>query len=143
MATTQELIDGLNTDLAGEFQAIITYRLFASMATGVHRHEVREFFESEIPDELEHAKYLADKVVALGGEPTTEPLPVEVTDNLREMFEMALKAETETIQRYEERVRQADALGMTGLKVGLEDLIADETNHKEEMEKILRRWESA
>lgn len=141
MATTQELIDGLNTDLAAEFQAVITYRLFASMATGVHRHEVREFFESEIPDELEHAKYLADKVVALGGEPAREPLPVEVTDDLREMFKMALKAETETIERYEERVRQAEALGMTGLKVGLEDLIADETNHKEEMEKILRRWD--
>lgn len=141
MATTQELIDGLNTDLAAEFQAIITYRLFASMATGLHRHEVREFFESEIPDELEHAKYLADKVVALGGEPAREPLPVEVTADLREMFEMALRAETETIQRYEERVRQAEALGMTGLKVGLEDLIADETNHKEEMEKVLRRWD--
>lgn len=140
MATKQELIDGLNTDLAAEFQAVITYRLFASMATGLHRHEVREFFESEISDELEHAKYLADKVVALGGEPATEPLPVEVTSDLREMFEMALKAETETIQRYEERVRQADALGMTGLKVGLEDLIADETDHKEEMEKILHRW---
>ena len=141
MATKQELIDGLNTDLAGEFQAVITYRLFASMATGLHRHEVREFFESEIPDELEHAKYLADTVVALGGEPTREPLPVEVTDDLREMFEMALKAETETIKRYEERVQQAEALGMTGLKVGLEDLIQDETNHKEEMEKVLRRWE--
>lgn len=141
MATKQELIDGLNTDLAAEFQAVITYRLFASMATGLHRHEVREFFEGEISDELEHAKYLADKVVALGGEPATEPLPVEVTSDLREMFEMALKAETETIQRYEERVRQADALGMTGLKVGLEDLIADETDHKEEMEKILHRWD--
>lgn len=140
MATKEDLIRGLNEDLAGEYQAIISYRLFASMATGIHRHEAREFFEKEIPDELGHARFLADKVVALGGEPATEPRPVKVTRDLREMFELALEAETETVQRYEERVRQAEELGMTGLKVELEDLIVDETNHKEEIEKILRNW---
>ncbi len=141
MATTmEELLEGLNLDLAAEFQAVITYRVFASLATGPYRSEVRDFFESEIPDELSHAQFLADKIVALGGTPTTEPLPVELTRDNREMFEIALKAETEAIARYEERVAQAEELNLTGLKVRLEDLIVDETGHKEEIERRLHNW---
>lgn len=141
MATTKkELIDALNHDLAAEYQAVITYRVFASLATGPYRHEIREFFESEIPDEMEHARFLADKIVALGGIPTTEPLPVNLTEDNREMLEIAHKAESETIVRYEERVQQADELGLTALKVRLEDLIVDETEHKEEIERRLANW---
>lgn len=141
MATEkQDLIDGLNTDLAAEFQAIITYQLFASLASGPYRQEFREFFEAEVPDELAHAAYLADKIVALGGEPVTEPLPVEISHDNREMFELALQAEIDTIARYEERIAQAEELGETGLKVRLEDLVSDETTHKEDMERILTNW---
>ncbi len=138
--TMDELIEGLNVDLAAEFQAVITYRLFASLASGPYRQEVRAFFEAEIPDELGHAQFLADKIVALGGTPTTQAAPVRITRSNREMFELALQAESETIVRYEERVRQADALGLTALKVRLEDLIVDETGHKEEIERRLHNW---
>ena len=141
MATTmKELLEDLNLDLAAEYQAVITYRTFASLATGPYRNEVREFFESEIPDELGHAQFLADKIVALGGDPTTEPLPVTISRDNREMFEIAHRAESETIERYEERVAQAEALGLTALKVRLEDLIVDETGHKEEIERRLKNW---
>ena len=139
-ATLDELLEGLNTDLAAEYQAIITYRLFASLCSGPYRQEVRQFFESEIPDELSHARFLADKIVALGGDPTGEPLPVETTTDNREMFEISLQAESDTIKRYEERIRQAEDLGLTGLKIQLEDLVVDETNHKEEIERILTNW---
>lgn len=140
MATMEELLAGLNEDLAWEFNAVITYRLFASMCSGPHRQELRQFFESEIPDELAHARFLADKIVALGGTPTSEPAPVEITTDNRGMFEIALEAERETVKRYETRVDQADSLGQTGLKVRLEDLIVDETEHAEEIERILTNW---
>lgn len=141
MATTMdELLEGLNRDLAAEFQAVITYRLFASLCTGPYRQELRGFFESEIPDELDHAEFLADKIVALGGTPTTEPLPVTITNDNRKMLEIAHQAESDTIKRYEARVQQADDLGLTALKVRLEDLIVDETAHKEEMERRLENW---
>lgn len=141
MATSMdELLEGLNRDLAAEYQAVITYRSFASLATGPWRQELRQFFEDEIPDELSHAEFLADKIVALGGTPTTDALPVTLTRSNREMLEIAHKAESETIDRYEERVKQADALGLTALKVRLEDLIVDETGHKEEIERRLQNW---
>jgi bacterioferritin len=138
--TMEDLLEGLNRDLAAEYQAVITYRTFASLATGPYRAEIRAFFESEIPDELGHAAFLADKIVALGGTPVTEALPVTLTRDNREMLEIAHRAESETIERYEERVAQADALGLTALKVRLEDLIVDETEHKEEIERRLKNW---
>lgn len=138
--TREDLIRGLNEDLAAEFQAVITYRLFASLAHGPYRDQIRDFFEKEIPDELEHARFLADKIVALGGTPATEPKPVNLTMENRGMFEVARQAESDTIERYQRRVEQAEALGETGLKVKLEDFIVDETSHKEEIERFLEDW---
>ena len=43
------LLEGLNEDLRGEFQAIIMYRLCASMVQGPYRQELRNFFAAEIP----------------------------------------------------------------------------------------------
>ena len=40
----QALLDGLNQDLQGEFQAIIMYRLYASLVQGPYRQELRAFF---------------------------------------------------------------------------------------------------
>ena len=140
MTTKEELLAGLNEDLANEFNAVITYRLFASMCSGPYRNELRSFFEAEIPDELGHAQFLADKIVSLGGTPTSEPAPVELTTDNRRMFEIALKAERETVARYEKRIAQAEELGQTGLKIRLEDLVVDETQHAEEIERILHNW---
>jgi len=138
--TRADLLAGLNEDLAWEFNAVITYRLFASMCSGPHRQELRQFFESEIPDELMHAQLLTDKIVALGGTPTAVPAPVEITTRNRRMLELALRAERATVERYRVRAEQADALGEIALKVRLEDLIAEETHHAEEIERILTNW---
>jgi bacterioferritin len=134
------LIDGLNRDLAGEYQAILMYTHYSAKLTGPYRRELRALFQAEIADEQGHAQFLADKVAALGGEPTTAPRPVERTDQPREMLEHALTAEKQAIVDYGERVRQAEDLGDIGLKVGLENQIADETRHKEEIERILIGW---
>ena len=138
----KELIAGLNLDLSWEFNAIISYRLFASMCSGPYRQELRQFFEGEIPDELGHAMFLADKIVALGGTPVTEPAPVKIATDNRKMLEIALRAERDTVRRYKERAEQAESLGEIALKVRLEDLIVDETHHAEEIDRILTNWKT-
>ena len=134
------LIDGLNTDLAAEYQAVITYLLYSKMVNGPLRLELAKFFESEIQDELGHAALLAHKIVALGGEPVTEPAPVQLSRDNREMLEIALQAEIDTIARYTKRIEQAESAGELGLKVDLEDLVSDETRHREDIEQILSGW---
>ena len=104
----KQLIDGLNKDLEGEFQAIIMYRLYASMVQGPYRQELRTFFANEIPEELAHAQLLADKISALGGIPSATPAPVKVVSDAKAMLEAALQAELETIERYVKRRKQAE-----------------------------------
>jgi bacterioferritin len=136
----QTLINGLNHDLAGEYQAILMYTHYAAKITGPYRKELRAFFQTEITDEQGHAQFLADKIAALGGEPTTDPRPVPHTNEPREMLEHALEAEKQAIADYDERIHQADAYGDVGLRVDLENQVADETKHKEELELILSGW---
>ena len=134
------LIEGLNEDLRGEYQAIIMYRVFASMVQGPWRQDLRAFFTNEIPEEMAHAQILADKIAAMGGTPATEPAPVTVVKDAKEMLATALAAEEATIERYVRRREEATAAGEHGLAVNFDDIIADETNHRDELQQILARW---
>src|SRR5580765_3046892 len=80
----EALIDGLNHDLAGEYQAILMYTHYSAKLTGPYRRALRVLFQAEIGDEQSHAQFLADKIAALGGEPTTEPRPVAHASQPRE-----------------------------------------------------------
>lgn len=136
----ERLIEALNEDLAGELAAIAQYTTYAAKATGPYRPQLAEFFVAEIGDEQGHAHFLANKIVALGGEPTTEASPVAAASTNREMVERVLEAERKAIADYTERAKQADAFGDKGLAVRLEDMVADESSHAEETERILRDW---
>ncbi|ENH96026.1 hypothetical protein J416_12894 [Gracilibacillus halophilus YIM-C55.5] len=133
----QELLDGLNEDLAHEYAATIMYTYHASVVSGLYRSLLKPFFEDEINDEIGHAQYLSEKIKTLGGTPTTTPAKVEQLTDVKAMLEATLKAETETIERYEKRKQQASELGYTELVVELEDMIADETKHQEETQRLL------
>lgn len=137
-STPRQLVDGLNTDLAHEYQAILMYNSYAAMVYGMHRPTLKQFFETELPEELTHAQLLADKITALGGTPTTEPAPLDLVTEPKAMLKQVLEAETETIDRYVERRRQAEDANAYGLVTDLDDIIRDETEHKEETEKLLR-----
>jgi bacterioferritin len=143
MATSDaqaQLLEGLNEDLRGEFQAVIMYRLYASMVQGPYRQELRNFFAAEIPEELAHAQLLADKIAALGGMPASTPATVTVVADAKAMIETALNAEVETIDRYVKRREQAEAAREFGLAAELDTVIADETRHRDELRQMLARW---
>jgi bacterioferritin len=135
-----QLVEELNHDLAGEYQAIVMYVQYSAKLTGPHRDSLRALFQKEIADELRHAQFLADKIAVLGGNPTTGPRPVHQAEDPRSMLEAVLQAERETIASYKMRVQQAETFGDIGLRVDLENIIADETRHKEEIERILAGW---
>lgn len=136
----ERLIDALNEDLAYEYQALIMYIQYSSVVTGPHRAWLSEFFSGEVSGELGHCQYLAQKVVALGGVPVTEPRAVAEATEPIEMLRNALAAEKGAINRYVEHAEFAGQLGEHALRLQLEDFIQDETSHKEEIEKILRTW---
>jgi bacterioferritin len=136
----QVLIDKLNEDLSNELSAIIQYIVYAAKVTGPYRPQLVEFFLQEVPDEQGHAQFLANKIVALGGTPTTTPQPVAEAHDNKALLEAILQAEHKAIEGYKERAKQAEEFGDKGLAVQLEDMVRDETDHAEETERILRDW---
>ncbi len=136
----ETLVKLLNEDLAAELAAIVTYITYAARVDGPHRPQLASFFSSEVNGEQLHAAYLANKIVTLGGEPTTTPCNVPLPDGNRAMLESVLKMEREAASRYVTRAKQAEEYGDIGLKITLEDFIRDESTHVEETEAILRHW---
>ena len=138
--TKDELIAKLNEDLADELGAIIQYIVYAARATGPYRPQLSQFFLAEVADEQLHAQFLANKIVSLGGQPTTTPRAVPLPDGDRAMLEEVLAAERHATAAYVQRAKDAEEYGDKGLVVQLEDFIRDESNHVEETERILRDW---
>ena len=134
------LIDNLNKDLAAEFSAIIQYITYAAKASGPYRPELSSFFLEEVTDEQGHAQFLANKIVALGGEPTTMAAPVNPASSNREMLEAVLAAEKDAVKGYIQRAKEAEELGDVGLVVQLEDMVRDEAEHSEETARMLKDW---
>ncbi len=138
--TTQELTVELNKALSTEYQAVVMYTTYAAAVQGPYRLELRAFFRSEIPDELGHALFLADKVVALGGYPSVEPAEVPRASDAKEMLRNVRDAEQEAITTYKRLVASAEEMGEKGLAIHLESMLEDETGHFEEVDKILAGW---
>ena len=138
MTTKQDLITGLNEDLAAEWGTIIRYTHQAAKSFGPMGAELRAMFLREVQDELGHATFLTDVIVDLGGEPTTMPKESPKAEGIRAMLELDLKMEQQDVENYKERARQAEALGEAELRVRLEEMAADEASHARELRRLLK-----
>jgi bacterioferritin len=136
----QTLVENLNKDLANELSAITQYITYAAKATGPYRPQLAQFFLTEVVDEQGHALFLANKIVALGGEPNTVASPVPPANTNQEMLQAVLAAEIQAGKDYTQRAEEAEAYGDKGLVVTLEDMVRDEMGHSEESERMLRDW---
>ena len=98
-------------------------------------------FQAEIADGRGQAQFLADKIAALGGEPTTAPWPVPHANQPREILEQARATEERAVADYDGCIRQAEGFGDFGLKADLASQVANETPHKEELKRISAGWD--
>lgn len=138
MSRKKELIDGLNDDLNMELESVLRHLYHAASATGLLGHELREALKGEAGKELGHAAYLADKITALGGEVRIDVKMPKKVKTAKEMLQAGIAAERAIIENYGTRVRQAEEAGERGLVIRLEEMIAEETDHAEELERLAR-----
>lgn len=137
-SSKQKLIQHLDEDLSRELKAIMVYLWCHSMAFGIRGHELREILGPEIPAEIKHVQFIADKIVAYGGIPSFSVPQIERPATIREMLEYALTVEKEAVQAYTERADEASDLGETALQVKLEELITEETEHLELLQRLVK-----
>lgn len=129
MSSSEEIIKGLNGDLAREYKTIIQYVVFSSTLKGAEYGNIAEQLREHASEELNHAILVAEQIDYLGGTPTVEPLKVETSNDSRKMLEIDLKAEQETIKNYGERIKQSQDAGEFGIASVLYDIIRNEQDH--------------
>jgi bacterioferritin len=133
----ESIINGLNKDLAREYKAIIQYVVFSSTLKGAEYGNIAEQLEKHASDELEHALKVAKQIDYLGGTPTMKSEEAKPSENPKEMLEIDLRAEQETIRNYRERIRQAEEAGEYALSEVLRGIIAQEQDHEIDLKDAL------
>lgn len=133
----QKLIDGLNEDLAREYQAIIQYIVYSQVIKGPEYQAIAAELEIHAGEELAHAITIAKQIDYLKGDPTIKPKPARFSNNAKEMLKFDLDSENETINAYRERIQQAEALGEYALSEELRGIIRQEQEHKLDLESAL------
>jgi bacterioferritin len=128
--TRQEMIELLNEDLAGEYQAIIAYTVYSQVLKGAAYTDIARELEAHAGEELAHALKIAKQIDYLGGMPCGTPKPVKLTQDPVEMLRADLQNERETVGRYRQRIRQAEAMGEFALSETLRAIIVQEQEHE-------------
>ena len=130
-----ELIESLNNALSLEISGVIQYSQHSYLVTGIEREIYRGFFRSQAKEAQEHSETLGDKIVALGGIPTVEPAMIRQSVDLKEMLKQDLELERAAIAGYMAAWSSCDEEDLP-TKFWLEERIAEEQLHIEELEKL-------
>ena len=102
--TREELINGLNEDLNLELETLLRGVYHAAAGRGMLGHELRELLKKELPSELDHAMFIADKIVALGGTVRIRPaVPAELAA-ARDLLQENIAGERKIISNYAKRI---------------------------------------
>jgi bacterioferritin len=128
--TRERMIELLNEDLAGEYQAIIAYTVYSQVMKGAAYTDIARELEVHAAEELTHAIKIAKQIDYLGGMPGVTPKPVKTSDDAVTMLRADLQNERETVGRYRERIRQAEAMGEFALSETLRGIIVQEQEHE-------------
>jgi bacterioferritin len=135
--TREQMIELLNEDLAGEYQAIIAYTVYSQTMKGAAYTDVARELEAHAGEELAHAIKIARQIDYLGGMPGVIPNPVKTSTNPVAMLRADLENERTTVGRYRERIRQAEAMGEFALSETLRGIIVQEQEHEIELSAAL------
>jgi bacterioferritin len=136
-SSKDEIIRGLNEDLAREYKAIIQYVVFSSTLKGAEYGDIAEQLKVHASEELAHALEVARQIDYLSGDPTVIVKDAEYSQDSKRMLEIDLKQEQETIKNYRERIRQAERSGEFALSEALRDIIVQEQDHEIDLKDAL------
>jgi bacterioferritin len=143
-ANREVIVNLLNEALATELVCVLRYRRHYEMANGINSEAVSQEFLKHANEEQEHADRLADRITQLNGAPDYNPSTLAQRShteyvecsNLLDMIKENLVAERIAIETYGEIIRYIGDTDPTTRRI-LEDILAKEEEHAEEMSNLL------
>ena len=134
----KDILAQLDKILEAELSGVVRYLHYSFMIFGPNRIPITGWFREHATEGMKHATMIGEKITALGGHASVKVKPVPETNkhNVLDMLAESLEYERETLKMY------YDLLGTVEGDVPLEEmvrgLIADETGHVEEVEKMIK-----
>jgi bacterioferritin len=145
-ADRETVLKLLNEALATEIVCVLRYKRHYYMASGIHSQAVVQEFQEHAAEEQDHADRIAARIVQLDGEPNLSPDGllsrshseyVEGSSTL-DMIREDLVAERVAIESYSEIIRFLADNDPTTRRL-MEDILAKEEEHAEDMKTLLER----
>ena len=145
-ADVERVVAVLNEVLATETVCVLRYKNHYYMAKGIHASGVEDEFLEHANDEQDHADRVAKRICELNGTPNLNPEGLATrshaqygtAETLTEMIKEDLIAERVAIVTYSEIVRWLGNNDPTTRRL-IEDLLAKEEEHADDMAKLLAR----
>ena len=127
---------------------MLRYKRHYFMARGVHAESVKQEFSQHAAEEQQHADWVAERIIQLGGEPDFNPEGLVQRshseyaegEDLQSMIREDLVAERIAIESYSEIVRWLANDDPTTRRI-VEDILKMEEEHAEDMANLLDRME--
>ncbi len=131
----EKIIEVLNKVRVEELTAIMQYLQHHYRAKGINSPAVSEIFKKLSIVEMKHAYALAERITALGGVPTTKIDKINVPEKLEEMIRENYEVEKVAIEDFKGYIKEVSE-DITTRRM-LEDILADEEEHLDELGKLL------
>lgn len=143
-ADRETVIKVLNEALATEIVCVLRYKRHYFMADGLSANIAKAEFLEHAEEEQQHADWLAERIVQLGGAPNFSPegllsrshAEYVEGETLREMIKEDLIAERIAIDSYREIITYLGADDPTSRRL-MEEILAQEEEHADDMAGLL------
>ena len=127
----------LNQDLETEYQSIVQYIQHVATVTGAEYMNVIDELRQHLTQELSHATTLAEQVSFLNAVPTTRVPVIAAQTETKAALRADLDLESTQLDRYRERVKQAEELGLIDVAEALRPLLTQTQEHVRDLQP---RW---
>ena len=126
---SKQLMEMLNQAIARELQVSVQYLWQHVQCVGVKGFAVKGELKKIGIVEMKHAEEIAERLVYLGGAPTTSPEPIRIGNTLKEMIQIDKKDEEGAIALYRKIIEAARKEGDEVTEKMFRDILADEEDH--------------
>lgn len=133
----ERIVEVLNRARSDELAAIMQYMKHHYEGEGMESPEILEMFKQTAKDEMKHAEALGERIVYLGGKPTTKLSEIKQGGDLKRMIQDDLDNENKAIGDYREFIKLCAAEGDPVTRLLLENILSDEEGHADNWETVL------
>jgi len=145
----KEIIDALAKSYAMELETIQNYLAASVNLDGVRSDVIKKSLAADIPEELNHATLLANRIKTIGGvvpgsmniksEQTFLQPPKDSTDIIA-IIKGVIKAEDGAIAQYQKIIKSCDGVDYVTQDLAI-TLLGDEEGHRREFRGFLLEYE--